>query len=145
MPVSRIVLTYPKRIDAEIDRSMLEGEGIAVNLLNHDSSMTELGSAFQIQLQVPAEDYERAVALIKSKHPERFGSLDRARKEEEAIGRGFRRFVVSIAATFLVLFFVLQSMPSVGERILVALVSGFALGIPLWLVYELLRKIAKRG
>jgi len=145
MPAGKTVLTYPKRIDAEIDRSMLEGEGITVNLLNHDSSMTELGSAFQIQLQVQPEDHERAVALIRSKHPERFGSIDRARKEEAAIGRGFRRFLVTIAATSLILFFFVPWIPSVDNRILVAFLSGFALGIPIWLIYELLRKIAKRG
>ena len=145
MPSGKTVLAYPRRIDAEIDRSMLEGEGITVNLLNHDSSMTELGSAFQIQLQVAPEDHERAVALIRSRHPERFGSIDRARKEEAAIGRGFRRFVLTIAATSFVLFFFVQWMPSVDNRILIALLCGVAFGIPIWLIYELIRKITKRG
>ena len=145
MPALKTVLTYPKRIDAEIDASMLEAEGIRVNLLNHDSALTELGGAFQIQLQVPEGDYERTIALIRSKRPDRFGSNEGVRKAEAAVGRGFRRFVISIAATFLVLFFVFQRIPSVADRILVALFFGFALGIPFWLIYELLRKIAKRG
>ncbi len=141
----KTVLIYPRRIDAEIDASMLEGEGIRVNLLNHESALTELGGAFQIQLQVPEADYDRTVAIIRSKRPDRFGSAEGIKEAEAAVGRGFRRFVIAIAATSLALFIVFRPIPSIGDRVLVTIVIGFALGIPVWLIYEFVRKIVGRG
>ena len=77
MPAFRTVLTYPNRIDAEIDRSMLAAEGMEVSLLHHDSPLTEVRGAFQIQLQVAEVDFARAVALLVALRPDRFGSPGR--------------------------------------------------------------------
>lgn len=144
------VLTYSQPIDAEVDKSMLQSEGIAANLLNRDSSLNGLGGPFFVQLQVASEDVANATALIKSKRPELFGRNENIVDAEAAFARGVRRYLwfgfSSICVTFLLLLFlagpmVLREPISFGA----AIVVGLFLSIPAWLLYELLRKLAKRG
>ena len=146
----KTVLTYSLPIDAEVDKSMLESEGIVANLLNRESSLSGLGGPFLIQLQVGGEDFRRASELIRAKHPERFGQNENIRGAEAALARGVRRllwFVLSsIALLFLVELFWARPGTTFDPKIIGAnVVLGILAAIIIWPVYEYVRKFTKRG
>ena len=60
MAYLKTLLTYNMPSEAEVDKAFLESRGIAVCLLNANTSRNELGAPFYVQLQVNAEDLERA-------------------------------------------------------------------------------------
>jgi hypothetical protein len=150
MPGFRTILTYSTSIDAEVDRSMLRSEGIDANLLNRESSLNGFGGPFCVELQVVEKDLTRASDLIKSKRPERFGVSENIVDAEAAIRRGTRRYLWFSGSS--VCFVYLAALASRGTEALTeqnviggAILLGFFLSIPLWLLYELVRKLAKRG
>jgi Putative prokaryotic signal transducing protein len=145
----KTVLTYGNPSEAEVDKSMLESEGIVVHLLNRDSPLSAWGGPFMIQLQVEDQDLERATDLIKAKSPDRFGNELKAKAAGDAFVRGVRRFLWSGAVSITGLF-VLEAVRNpnhieIGRMVGVNLVLGLIIGIPVWLVYETIRKITKRG
>lgn len=90
----KTVVTYHQPSEAEIDKAFLESEGIAVCLLNANTSRNELGAPFYIQLQVAEADHARAVALLKETNPQRFGSAERVAALEKELMRGVLWFAV---------------------------------------------------
>ena len=143
MPILKTVLTYSRQIEAELDQSVLQAEGIAVFLLNHDSPLTEYGGAFQVQLQVPEEDHLRATMLLKSANPERFGSRERVQKEAKAIAGIVRRFLVCFVAISIVFMVFLAKSIFSEQFILVSLFFGFISAIPVSIFNGYLRKKTK--
>jgi hypothetical protein len=146
----KTVLTYSRPIDAEIDRSMLESEGIVANLLNRDSSLSGLGGPFLIQLQVSDENLQRASELIRAKHPERFGQGEGIRGAEAALAGGARRFLwfvlSSIALLLLVeLFWAPAGAPIDAKLVGADVVLGIFVSIIIWPLYEYARKLTRRG
>jgi hypothetical protein len=146
----KTVLTYSQPIDAEVDKSMLESEGITANLLNRESSLSGLGGPFLVQLQVGGEDFQRASELIRARHPERFGQNENIRGAEAALARGARRFLwfvlSSIALLFLVELFWAPPGAAIGAKIIGAnIVLGILASIIIWPLYEYARKLTKRG
>ncbi len=145
----KTVLTYRKPIEAEIDKSMLESEGIVVNLLNRDSALDGLGGPFLIQLQVDDQNVERAAELIKSRSPGRIGNEANIRSAENAIARGARRYLwfgfSSIALLFLLEAVWNPNHIEVGRLTGLNIVLGIFISIPIWLLYELFRKLIRRG
>lgn len=105
----KTVLTYHLPSEAEIDKSLLESHGLTVNLLNNNEARNELGAPFHIQLQVPDQEVDQAVALIREFNPQRFGSVENVRRIEREIGRallwyGSEVVIVGLAAYFLARF-----------------------------------------
>jgi hypothetical protein len=134
MPYLKTVLTYHLTSEAEVDQGYLQSHGIDVCLLNANTARNELGPAFYVQLQVPAEHYERAVTLLKDANPQRFGSAERVAEIERGILRGIARFTFSAVAVALVAFFVvarsIHPSPDRADLALrVALCSGIGAGI----------------
>src|SRR3954467_12804144 len=82
----KTILTYHLPSEAEVDKSLLESHGITVNLLNNNESRNELGAPFHIQLQVPGDEVEQAVAVIREFNPQRFGSTENVRQIERELG-----------------------------------------------------------
>ena len=76
----KTVLGYDNPIDADLDKSVLESEGIHVNLLNRESPLNAWGGPFVVQLQVEDQHLERAADLIHSRSPRRFGDVARVRE-----------------------------------------------------------------
>jgi hypothetical protein len=144
----RTVLTYTQGIEAEVDKSMLESEGIAVNLLNRDSTLDGLGGPFLIQLQVEQENLERASGLIRSRRPERFGNEANIKDAEAAVARGFRRYlwfgISSIASLFAMELIWNPTHAAFGKLTGANVVLGIFISIPAWLLYECFRKLARR-
>lgn len=149
MSYFKTVLTYTQAIDAEVDRSMLESEGIVVNLLNRDSGLGGLGGPFLIQLQVDAGNLDRATGLIRSRRPERFGNTENIKGAEAAIYRGTRRYLWFGLSSIVFLFVVelvwkpnhIEFGKLAGENIVI----GILMSVPLWLLYEFFRKLFRRG
>jgi hypothetical protein len=146
----RTILTYSQPIDADVDKSMLRSEGIIANLLNSDSSLNGFGGPFSVQLQVGDEDFARASALIKLKRPDRFGRNENVLVAQAAVVRGTRRFlwfgVSSVCFTYLLFLFAsgakgLTDPMGFG----VAIVLGSFVAIPIWLIYEFILKLTKKG
>lgn len=94
MTYLKTVVTYHLPSEAEVDQAFLESHGLDVCLLNANTARNELGPAFYVQLQVPAEHYARAVALLKEVNPARFGSAERVAEIERGILRGFAWFLI---------------------------------------------------
>jgi hypothetical protein len=145
----RTVLTYSQPIDAEVDKSMLQAEGIASNLLNRDSSLSGFGGPFSIQLQVDREDFARASELIRTKRPERFGRSEDIVDADAAVGRGTRRYLwfgLSSVCLIYSLFLLMRGAAILTDPKAIggALVVGLFLSIPVWLLYELCRRFARR-
>ena len=145
----KTVLTYSQPIDAEVDKSMLESEGIVANLLNRESALSGIGGPFLIQLQVGVEDVQRASDLIRAKHPERFGQNENIRAAETALARGVRRFLWFVLSS-IALFFVIELLwarpGSISARVVGAnIVLGIFASIIIWPLYEYVRKFTKRG
>jgi hypothetical protein len=70
----RTVLTYDRPSEAEVDKTFLESRGIAVCLLNGETTRNELGAPFHIRLQVNEGDFENARNALQESNPQRFGS-----------------------------------------------------------------------
>jgi hypothetical protein len=105
MSYLRTVVTYHQPSEAEVDKAFLESHGIAVCLLNANTSRNELGAPFYIQLQVPEIDYDRAVAVLKEANPQRFGSAERVAEIEKSIKRALLRFILPALIFGIVIFF----------------------------------------
>ncbi len=128
---------------------MLESEGIAVNLLNRDSTLDGLGGPFVVQLQVGQGDFERASGLIRSRRPERFGDEAHVREAEAAVARGFRRYlwfgIGSIALLFLAELIWNPTHAAFGKLTGANIVLGLFVSIPAWLLYECFRKVTRKA
>ena len=94
MAYLKTLLTYNMPSEAEVDKAFLESRGIAVCLLNANTSRNELGAPFYVQLQVNAEDLQAARALIMQVNPQRFGSSARVDEIDTQIKRAFVRYVL---------------------------------------------------
>jgi len=144
----KTVLTYSNPNEADVDKSMLESEGIVVHLANRDSQLGAWNGPFMIQLQVNDEDVEKATGLIRSKSPARFGSEAAVKKAGDAFARGARRYIWSVVAS-MVFLFILEAIfnpnhVEIGKLVGMNLALGVILSVPVWLVYEGIRRIAKR-
>lgn len=82
----KTVLTYDRPSLAEVDKAFLESHGIAVYLMNAETSRNELGAPFFIRLQVMEEDWVQATKILRETNPARFGSHERV----VAIDREFK-------------------------------------------------------
>ncbi|HEY4299480.1 MAG TPA: DUF2007 domain-containing protein [Candidatus Didemnitutus sp.] len=94
MAYLRTVLTYHLPSEAEVDKTLLESEGIEVCLLNANTSRNELGAPFYIQLQVADGDFARADSLLREANPQRFGSPEKVAAIERHLRRALIRFAV---------------------------------------------------
>jgi hypothetical protein len=131
-------------MDAEIDRSALQAACIEAVLLDRDSSISEFGIAFQLRLQVPESQYDQAVALITSTHPERFGSVEKVNAEAKAVARGFRRYLATLLVTVVVLSTLVLVAGGPANALPVLLLVSPGLCLPIWFLYEFLRKYRKK-
>ncbi len=107
MAYLKTVLTYRVPGEAEVDQSLLEANGITVHLMNDRSPPSDLVYPLPIELQVPAEQMEAAVAILRMYNPGRFGSVDRVRQLDRELRRAVGRFVLggilpAVATWFLV-------------------------------------------
>ncbi|HWA26140.1 MAG TPA: hypothetical protein VG734_10790 [Lacunisphaera sp.] len=98
MAYLKTVLTYHLPSEAEVDKAFLESHGMAVCLLNGNTSRNELGAPFFIQLQVADEEHARAVALLREVNPGRFGSASVVNELDRAIKRTIGLFVLGAGA-----------------------------------------------
>ena len=142
------VRSYDNQTDAEIDRSMLEGNGFTVFLLNHDAPISQIGGLLRVQLQVPAEEAERAAVILQSQRPWPKGSAEVGRNADAAIRRALIRFVfIGIALLpliWLLLYLVAEQslVASITHSLWLAAVTAF----PVWAVIEIIRAaIKERG
>jgi hypothetical protein len=97
MAYLKTILTYHMPSEAEVDKSLLESHGLTVNLLNNNEARNEIGAPFHIQLQVPGEEVDEAVRVLKEFNPQRFGSVENVRKIEKELG-GLLVKAVAVAA-----------------------------------------------
>ena len=105
MAYLKTVLTYHMPSEAEVDKSLLESHGLTVNLLNNNEARNELGAPFHIQLQVPGEQADEAVRILKEFNPQRFGSAENVRKIEKELGGMLVKAVVVLAVVRVVVYF----------------------------------------
>lgn len=65
-----IVRRYASPMDAHIDASLLESEGIECQVLNENLIFVGLGASagFDVRLVVNDEDYERASSILAASH-----------------------------------------------------------------------------
>ncbi|MBP9987198.1 MAG: DUF2007 domain-containing protein [Bacteroidales bacterium] len=66
----QVVRRYTSPMDAHIDASLLEGEGIMCEVLNENLVFVGLGASagFDVRLVVDDEDYERASSILAASH-----------------------------------------------------------------------------
>jgi hypothetical protein len=88
------ILTYNIPAEAEVDKAFLESRGIAVCLLNANTSRNELGAPFYVQLQVNQDEAENARNLIMQVNPRRFGSSERVAEIDRQLRRSAVRFAL---------------------------------------------------
>lgn len=64
----KTVKSYANAYEAQLDRSLLEAEGITCNVLNENMNYASYyaGSNFEILLVVADEDYDQAVAILNT-------------------------------------------------------------------------------
>ena len=144
MSYLRTVITYNQPSEAEVDKAFLESHGMAVCLLNANTSRNEWGAPFYIQLQVSEDEYPRAVALLKAANPQRFGSAARVAEIEQSIVRGLTWFSIPTIGFGIIGFF-LADAPSGYEmdmRMPTALSVGGLAGIIAVLV---MKKMGKKS
>ncbi len=145
----KTVLSYDNASEADVDKSLLESEGIVVYLLNRDSPLNAWGGPFMIQLQVDDQNLEEAAGLIRSKSPSRFGNEVRAKEASDAFVRGARRYLwcglSSIVSLFIVETVWNPNHVEIGKLVGLNLILGLILSVPIWLIYECIRKLSKRG
>jgi hypothetical protein len=141
MSYLRTVVTYHQPSEAEVDKAYLESHGHNVCLLNANTARNELGPAFYIQLQVPDEEYDAAVALLKEVNPSRFGSAERVAQIEREMLRGFAWFAVPAAIFGLIGFVATPTSPYNDMRFPMALSCGGLAGI----ISVFVRKLRNRS
>lgn len=90
----KTILTYSRPSEAEVDKAFLESHGIAVCLLNANTSRNELGAPFFVRLQVMEGDVRRACRLIGEVNPSRFGSSERVSEIDREIKRSIAWFLL---------------------------------------------------
>jgi len=110
MSYQKTLLTYRVPGEAEVDKSLLESHGIAVNLLNDRSPPSDLVFPFAIELQVAEERYAEAFAILKEFNPERFGSAERVMQLEKALWAGVRRFSAGGVVSAVLAWFIIGSL-----------------------------------
>ncbi len=140
MPFLATILTYSVPSEAEVDKSLLEANGFTVNLLNAEVTRMQLGPGFNIQLQVPDDQVQEAVALIRSLRPERFGSAENVRKIEQGLRRSAGRGAFVCAAAIIGSFAVHRDVEPLSQRIGLALGQGLFVGALIWLVWSFVKK-----
>src|SRR3954467_13627681 len=91
--------------EAEVDKSLLESHGLTVNLLNNNEARNEIGAPFHIQLQVPGEEVDEAVRVLKEFNPQRFGSIENVRQIEKELGALLVKGVGVVAVVGAILYF----------------------------------------
>ncbi len=66
----QVVRRYTSPMDAHIDASLLESEGIMCEVLNENLVFVGLGASagFDVRLVVDDEDYERASSILAASH-----------------------------------------------------------------------------
>ena len=66
----QIVRRYLSPIEAHIDASLLESEGIECQVLNENLAFVGLGASagFDVRLVVCDQDYERASSILAASH-----------------------------------------------------------------------------
>ncbi|MBP5505507.1 MAG: DUF2007 domain-containing protein [Bacteroidales bacterium] len=84
----KTVKYYPSVMDAQMDRSLLEAEGIRCNILNENMPYAGYfaGGNFDIELVVADEDYDQACAILAAKEcdiPEETLAEESAKAGEE--------------------------------------------------------------
>lgn len=135
----KTILTYHLPSEAEVDKSLLESHGLTVNLLNAHTTRNELGAPFHIRLQVPDEQVEEAVAIIRQFNPRRFGSVENVRQIERELVRTLLGAVACVVAAIAVVYvFTPDGGPE--PRWAKALGQGFGLGIMAYVAFSLLRR-----
>lgn len=139
MSYLKTILTYHLPSEAEVDKSLLESHGIIVNLLNAHTTRNELGAPFHIRLQVPDDQVDEAVSIIRQFNPQRFGSVENVRQIERELIRTLLGAVVWVVAA-IVLVYALSPLIGPEPRWVDALVSGSGLGIFAYAVFALLRR-----
>jgi type IV secretory pathway VirB2 component (pilin) len=139
MSYPKTILTYHLPSEAEVDKSLLESHGITVNLLNAHTTRNELGSPFHIRLQVPAEQVDEAVAIIRQFNPQRFGSAENVKQIERELIRTLLGAVAWVCAAIAVVY-VLTPEGGPEPRWASALTSGFGLGILAYAAFAFLRR-----
>lgn len=139
MSYLKTILTYHLPSEAEVDKSLLESHGISVNLLNAHTTRNELGAPFHIRLQVPSEQVEEAVAIIRQFNPQRFGSVENVKQIERELIRTLLGAVVWMVAA-IVLVYVLTPEGGTEPRWVRALTAGSGLGIMAYAAFALLRR-----
>lgn len=127
MAYLKTILTYHLPSEAELDKSLLESHGITVNLLNANTARNELGAPFHIQLQVPGEEVEAAVGIIRQFNPSRFGSPEKVAQIERELVCNLAWILGASAAAGLVLNGLLPGTYP-GDRVTGALLGGVIAG-----------------
>jgi hypothetical protein len=137
--------TYDKQAEAEIDKSLLEANGFAVNLLNHDSSLSEFGGMLRIQLQVPSDEAKDAGVLLQEARPRRTGSIAIVRNEEASIRCALVRLGITVLVVSILFFLlgIVLELPLV-RCLKMGIGGAILLSIPCWLIVEFLRRKTKR-
>ncbi len=103
----KTVLSYDRPSEAEVDKSLLESRGIAVCLLNAETTRNELGAPFYIQLQVNEGDFEMAWNVLRETNPKRFGSPFRVAEIDRAVKRSALFFIGAAMPAGLIAFWLL--------------------------------------
>jgi hypothetical protein len=106
----KTVLTYDRPSEAEVDKSFLESRGIAVCLLNGETTRNELGAPFYIQLQVNEGDFTAAWNALRETNPTRFGSPFRVEEIDRAVKRSAWFFFVAGIPAGLVAYWLIPSV-----------------------------------
>ena len=127
MAYLKTILTYHMPSVAEVDKSLLESHGITVCLLNANESRNELGAPFHIQLQVPGEEVNEAVTILRQFNPQRFGSAENVKQIERELVRTLARLVVTSVLVGAAIYGFTSDGYS-GDRVTNALVGGVILG-----------------
>jgi len=141
MAFLKTILTYSVPSEAEVDQSLLRANGFTVNLMNSEITRSYLGRAFDIQLQVPDDEAEAAIALLREFRPERFGSVENVRKIEQGMRRSFREFALAFAVAAVAAFFTSHTGEPPAERVMFSLFMGILLGLGLWLLYRFVNRM----
>ena len=121
----KTILTYNIPSEAEVDKAFLESHGIAVCLLNANTSRNELGAPFYVRLQVMEGDVEAACGLIRQVNPQRFGSRQRVDEIDRQIRRALVEFtcialplgIAAGMATYLLAGGLAASQPMYSHRV----------------------------
>lgn len=139
MSYLKTILTYHLPSEAEVDRSLLESHGITVNLLNAHTARNELGAPFHIRLQVPDEEVEEAVRIIREFNPQRFGSAENVKQIERELGWVLLQLTGFVVGAVGVVY-VFTPSDGLDPKWVTAVANGLGLGIVSYVVFALLRR-----